>query len=172
MNFEDYIANVPNFPIEGIKFKDITTLIIDKDAFKAAIDELAAFGKKLGANVVMGPDARGFIFGCPVAYAMGVGFVPVRKPGKLPRETIKESYSLEYGKNELEINKDAFKKGDKVLIVDDLMATGGTVVASIKLAEKLGAEVVGVATVIELTELEGAKKLNNIPFYSLVKYNI
>ena len=172
MNFEDYIANVPNFPIEGIQFKDITTLIIDKDAFKAAIDELAAFGKKLGANVVMGPDARGFIFGCPVAYAMGVGFVPVRKPGKLPRETIKESYSLEYGKNELEINKDAFKKGDKVLIVDDLMATGGTVVASIKLAEKLGAEVVGVATVIELTELEGAKKLNNIPFYSLVKYNI
>ena len=172
MNFEDYIANVPNFPIEGIQFKDITTLIIDKDAFKAAIDELAAFGKKLGANVVMGPDARGFIFGCPVAYAMGVGFVPVRKPGKLPRETIKESYSLEYGKNELEINKDAFKKGDKVLIVDDLMATGGTVVASIELAEKLGAEVVGVATVIELTELEGAKKLNNIPFYSLVKYNI
>lgn len=172
MNFEDYIANVPNFPIEGIQFKDITTLIIDKDAFKAAIDELAAFGKKLGANVVMGPDARGFIFGCPVAYAMGVGFVPVRKPGKLPRETIKESYSLEYGKNELEINKDAFKKGDKVLIVDDLMATGGTVVASIKLAEKLGAEVVGVATVIELTQLEGAKKLNNIPFYSLVKYNI
>lgn len=172
MKFEDYIANVPNFPIEGIQFKDITTLIIDKDAFKAAIDELAAFGKKLGANVVMGPDARGFIFGCPVAYAMGVGFVPVRKPGKLPRETIKESYSLEYGKNELEINKDAFKKGDKVLIVDDLMATGGTVVASIKLAEKLGAEVVGVATVIELTELEGAKKLNNIPFYSLVKYNI
>ena len=172
MNFEDYIANVPNFPIEGIQFKDITTLIIDKDAFKAAIDELAAFGKKLGANVVMGPDARGFIFGCPVAYAMGVGFVPVRKPGKLPRETIKVSYSLEYGKNELEINKDAFKKGDKVLIVDDLMATGGTVVASIKLAEKLGAEVVGVATVIELTELEGAKKLNNIPFYSLVKYNI
>ncbi len=172
MNFEDYIANVPNFPIEGIQFKDITTLIIDKDAFKAAIDELAAFGKKLGANVVMGPDARGFIFGCPVAYAMGVGFVPVRKPGKLPRETIKESYSLEYGKNELEINKDAFKKGDKVLIVDDLMATGGTVVASIQLAEKLGAEVVGVATVIELTELEGAKKLNNIPFYSLVKYNI
>ena len=172
MNFEDYIANVPNFPIEGIQFKDITTLIIDKDAFKAAIDELAAFGKKLGANVVMGPDARGFIFGCPVAYAMGVGFVPVRKPGKLPRETIKESYSLEYGKNELEINKDAFKKGDKVLIVDDLMATGGTVVASIKLAEQLGAEVVGVATVIELTELEGAKKLNNIPFYSLVKYNI
>lgn len=172
MKFEDYIANVPNFPIEGIQFKDITTLIIDKDAFKAAIDELAAFGKKLGANVVMGPDARGFIFGCPVAYAMGVGFVPVRKPGKLPRETIKVSYSLEYGKNELEINKDAFKKGDKVLIVDDLMATGGTVVASIKLAERLGAEVVGVATVIELTELEGAKKLNNIPFYSLVKYNI
>ena len=172
MKFEDYIANVPNFPIDGIQFKDITTLIIDKDAFKAAIDELAAFGKKLGANVVMGPDARGFIFGCPVAYAMGVGFVPVRKPGKLPRETIKVSYSLEYGKNELEINKDAFKKGDKVLIVDDLMATGGTVVASIKLAERLGAEVVGVATVIELTELEGAKKLNNIPFYSLVKYNI
>ena len=172
MKFEDYIANVPNFPIEGIQFKDITTLIIDKDAFKAAIDELAAFGKKLGANVVMGPDARGFIFGCPVAYAMGVGFVPVRKPGKRPRETIKVSYSLEYGKNELEINKDAFKKGDKVLIVDDLMATGGTVVASIKLAERLGAEVVGVATVIELTELEGAKKLNNIPFYSLVKYNI
>ena len=172
MKLEDYIANVPNYPIEGIQFKDITTLLVNGEAFKESIDKLAEFGRKVGANVVMGPDARGFIFGCPVAYAMGVGFVPVRKPGKLPRKTISVSYTLEYATNTLEINIDAFKKGDKVLIIDDLMATGGTVEASIKLAEKLGAEVVGVATLIELEELKGKEKIGNIPFLSLIKYDI
>ena len=111
MKLEDYIANVPNFPKEGIQFKDITTLVNDKDAFQYAIDELANWGKELGANVVIGPDARGFIIGCPVAYAMHVGFVPVRKPGKLPRATIEESYDLEYGSNTLCIHADAIKKG-------------------------------------------------------------
>ncbi|MBP5342665.1 adenine phosphoribosyltransferase [bacterium] len=172
MKLENYIANVPNFPKEGIQFKDITTLLQNKDAFKECIDRLCNFGKEVGANVVMGPDARGFIFGSAVAYALNTSFVPVRKPGKLPRDTISCEYALEYGTNTLEINKDAFKKGDKVLIVDDLMATGGTIVASINLAEKLGAEVVGVASVIELTELKGTEKIGNIPFLSLVKYDI
>ena len=172
MKLESYITNVPNYPIEGIQFKDITTLLVDGAAFKEAIDKLAEFGRKLGATVVMGPDARGFIFGCPVAYALNVGFVPVRKPGKLPRKTISVSYELEYAKNTLEITYDAFKKGDKVLIVDDLMATGGTVEAAIQLAKMLGAEVVGVATLIELTELKGKEKIGDIPFLSLIKYDI
>ena len=170
MNLYDYIVNVPDFPKEGIQFKDISNLLKDKEAFKYSIDELAKFGKSLGANVVMGPDARGFIIGCPVAYAMGTGFVPVRKPGKLPRETVEESYSLEYGQNTLCIHKDALKKGDKVLIIDDLLATGGTVEATIKLVEKLGAEVVGIGVLIELEGLEGRKLLKDIAFKSLMKY--
>ena len=170
MKLEDYIANIPNFPIEGIQFKDITPLLNNKDSFHEAIKQLADFGREVNATIVMGPDARGFIFGCPVAYELNVGFVPVRKPGKLPRETIKESYSLEYGENVLEIHKDSFKKGDRVLIIDDLMATGGTIEASIKLAKQLGAEVVGVAVLIELLELNGKKNLNGIPFKSLIKY--
>ena len=110
----------------------ISNLLKDKEAFKYSVDELAKFGKEVGANLVMGPDARGFIVGCPVAYAMGCGFVPVRKPGKLPRETVEESYSLEYGTNTLCVHKDAVKKGDKVLVIDDLLATGGTIEATIK----------------------------------------
>lgn len=172
MKLEDYIANVPNFPKEGIQFKDITTLVNDKDAFQYAIDELANWGKELGANVVIGPDARGFIIGCPVAYAMHVGFVPVRKPGKLPRATIEESYDLEYGSNTLCIHADAIKKGDKVLIIDDLMATGGTVRATVNLVKKLGGEVVGVGALIELEELHGTDLIKGIPFKALVKYDI
>ena len=172
MKLEDYIANVPNFPKEGIQFKDITTLVNDKDAFQYAINELANWGKELGANVVIGPDARGFIFGCPVAYAMHVGFVPVRKPGKLPRATIEERYDLEYGSNTLCIHADAIKKGDKVLIIDDLMATGGTVKATVNLVKKLGGEVVGVGALIELEELHGKDLIKGIPFKALVKYDI
>ena len=172
MDFDKYIANVPDFPIPGIQFKDITTLIREGEVFKEAIKEMADFGRELGATVVMGPDARGFIFGCPVAYELGVGFIPVRKPGKLPRETISEAYSLEYGQNVLEIHKDALKPGDKVLIVDDLMATGGTVQASVNLVKKLGAEVVGVTSLIELTKLNGRSLIKGIPFKALVKYDI
>ena len=159
MKLEDYIANVPNFPKEGIQFKDITTLVNDKDAFKYAIDELANWGKELGANVVIGPDARGFI-------------IPVRKPGKLPRATIEERYDLEYGSNTLCIHADAIKKGDKVLIIDDLMATGGTVKATVNLVKKLGGEVVGVGALIELEELHGKDLIKGIPFKALVKYDI
>lgn len=170
MKLEDFIVNVPNFPKEGIQFKDITPLLSNSEAFKSAVDQLAEFGKSLGATKVMGPDARGFIVGCPVAYALDAGFVPVRKPGKLPRETIQVSYDLEYGSNTLEIHKDALKKGDKVLIIDDLLATGGTVVATIELCNQLGAEVVGVGVIIELTSLGGRDALKGYKLKSLIKY--
>lgn len=170
MRLEDYVANVPDFPEKGIQFKDITPMLNDPKAYKEAIERLAEFGRKIGANKVMGPDARGFIIGCPVAYALGVGFVPVRKPGKLPRKTIEESYTLEYGKNTLCIHEDALKKGDKVLIIDDLLATGGTVVATIDLAKRLGAEVVGIGVVIELVGLKGRDLLKGYTLESLIKY--
>lgn len=170
MKLEDFIQNVPDFPKKGIQFKDITPLLSDSEAFKESIDQLAEFGRSLGVTKVMGPDARGFIFGCPVAYALNVGFVPVRKPGKLPRETISVSYDLEYGSNVLEVHKDALKKGDKVLIIDDLLATGGTILAAIKLAQNLGAEVVGIGEVIELTELKGREILKGYNLKTLIKY--
>ena len=170
MKFEDYIVNVPNFPKEGIQFKDITPLLNNGKAYKAAIDELANWGKELNANVVMGPDARGFIIGCPVAYAMGVGFVPVRKPGKLPRKTVEEKYDLEYGSNVLCVHEDAIKKGDRVLIIDDLLATGGTLKATIDLVQKLGGEVAGIGLLIELEELNGKDLIKGYKYKSLIKY--
>lgn len=170
MNFKDYIANVNDFPKEGILFRDITPLMQDGKAFKQASNEIIEFAKKVNANIIVGPESRGFIFGCPVAYELEIGFVPVRKPNKLPRETISYSYELEYGQNELHIHKDAIKKGDKVLIVDDLLATGGTVEATIKLIEKSGGEVVGCAFLIELLDLKGREKLKNYPCFSLIQY--
>lgn len=170
MNFKDYVETVPNFPKEGIMFRDITPLIRDGEAFNACIDELANYGKKVNANVVIGPEARGFIFGCPVAYKLGLGFSPVRKPGKLPREAISTEYSLEYGTNTLCLIKDALKKGDRVLIVDDLLATGGTIKASIELVEKLGAEVVGIACPIELPALKGRETLKGYDVFTLMEY--
>ncbi len=172
MNFDKYITNVPDFPLPGIQFKDITTLIQDGDAFSEAINEMAEFAKSVGANMIMGPESRGFIFGCPVAVKLGIGFVPLRKPGKLPRETITESYDLEYGTNSLEIHKDSLKPGDKVVIIDDILATGGTILAGIKLAERLGAKVVGVCELIELTKLNGKDKFKDIPLKTLIKYDI
>ncbi len=170
MKLEDYIENVPNFPIEGIQFKDITPLLRDKDAFHEACKRLADFGKRVGANVVIGPDARGFIIGCPVAYEMNVGFIPVRKPGKLPRKTVFEEYKLEYGTNKLCIHEDSLKPGDRVLIIDDLLATGGTVEATIHLCEKLGAKVVGIGFLIELLDLKGKDHIKDIEYLSLIKY--
>lgn len=170
MNLRDYIADVPNFPKEGILFRDITPLMLDGDAFKYSCDQLTDFAKSLGATVICGPESRGFIFGCPVAYNMNIGFVPIRKPNKLPRETVNLSYDLEYGSNTLCVHADAFKKGDKVVIIDDLLATGGTVEAAIKLVEKLGATVVGCAFLIELEDLKGREKLGNTPIKTLVKY--
>jgi adenine phosphoribosyltransferase len=170
MNYTDYIKNVPNFPIEGIQFKDITPLIGDGKAFMTAINDLASFAKEKGANVIIGPDARGFIIGAPVAYALEASFVPVRKPGKLPREVISYEYELEYGKNKLCMHKDAIKKGDKVVIIDDLLATGGTVEATIKIVNEAGGEIVGLGFMIELVDLKGRDKLVGYPIKTLMQY--
>ena len=170
MNYKDYIANVPNFPCDGVLFRDITPLLQDAKAFSAACEELAADAKNLGTDVIVGPEARGFIFGGPVATKLGVGFVPVRKPNKLPREQISFSYSLEYGTNTLCMHKDAIKPGQKVFIVDDLLATGGTIEAAIKLVESLGGIVCGIGFVIELCDLKGRDLLSGYHVVSLIKY--
>jgi len=170
MNLKDYITNVPDFPIPGIQFKDITPLIGDGQAFQYATDLFVDFTKGIEADIIVGPDARGFIFGCPVATQLGLGFVPVRKPGKLPREVIEFSYDLEYGKNTLCVHKGDIKPGQRVLIIDDLLATGGTVEASIKLVEQSGAIVVGLAFLIELVALKGRDKLEGYNVLSLMKY--
>lgn len=170
MDYKKYIADVVDFPKEGILFRDITPLMAEGGVFKSACDEILAFAKKVGANVIVGPESRGFIFGCPVAYSMGIGFIPVRKPGKLPRETVSMSYDLEYGSNELHIHKGDIKKGQKVLIIDDLLATGGTVNATIQIVESMGAEVVGCAFLIELEDLKGRELLKNYEVFSLMSY--
>ncbi|XMB72548.1 adenine phosphoribosyltransferase [Mycoplasmatota bacterium WC30] len=170
MKYQDYIQNVPDFPIKGIQFKDITPLIGDGEAFKAVVDELAEWAKEQNANVVIGPDARGFIIGAPVATALRLGFVPVRKPGKLPREVLVYDYELEYGKNTLCMHKDAIKPGDRVVVMDDLLATGGTVQATVKLVEEAGGTIVGLGFMIELMELNGRDKIKNYPIKVLMQY--
>lgn len=142
----------------------------DGVAFKYATDKIVDFAKENKVDLVVGPEARGFIFGCPVSYALGIGFVPVRKPKKLPREVIEYAYDLEYGSNVLCMHKDAIKKGQRVLVVDDLLATGGTVEATIKLVEELGGVVVGLAFLIELLELKGREKLKEYPVFTLMEY--
>ncbi len=170
MDLKNYVASIPDYPSEGILFRDVTPLMQDGEAFKYACDELTKFAKEKGAQLVAGPESRGFIFGCPIAYNLGIGFVPVRKPNKLPRETIKMEYSLEYGTNTLEMHKDAVKKGQKVVICDDLLATGGTVEATIKMIEQLGGEVVGCCFLIELDALKGREKLKGYDVFSLMHY--
>ncbi|MDO4197775.1 MAG: adenine phosphoribosyltransferase [Erysipelotrichaceae bacterium] len=170
MNLKDYIADIPDFPSKGILFRDITPLLADKDAYKYAIDQLKEYVKDKGAELVAGPESRGFIVGCPLSYALNVGFVPVRKPGKLPRETISCEYALEYGTNEIFMHADAIKKGQKVIVVDDLLATGGTAKAACQLVERLGGEVVGVAFLIELEGLNGREALKDYDVFSLMKY--
>ena len=170
MNYKDYIAIVEDFPIKGISFKDITPLLQNAEAFTAAVKNLSEFAKEVGANGLVGPESRGFIFGCPVAVECGLSFVPIRKPGKLPREVAVKEYSLEYGTNKLCIHKDAVKEGDKVIIIDDLLATGGTVKAAVELIEELGATVVGCAFLIELTELKGSALLEGKTIKSLIQY--
>ena len=171
MDLASTIRSVPDFPIEGILFYDITTLLKNPEALKASVDQLVDHYKDVGVEVVVGMESRGFIFGMPMAYQMGIGFVPVRKPGKLPAETVSESYDLEYGTNTLEIHVDAIEKGQKVLIVDDLLATGGTAKATCNLVEKLGGEIVGVAFVIELNFLHGREKLKDYDVFSLLQYD-
>jgi adenine phosphoribosyltransferase len=170
MDLMKYITTVPDWPKPGIKFLDITTLMDNGEAYKYATDQIVKYAKEKQIELVVGPEARGFIIGCPVSYSLGVGFVPVRKEGKLPRETIKVSYGLEYGKDVLTIHKDAIKPGQRVLITDDLLATGGTIEATIKLVEKLGGYVAGIAFLIELSYLEGKKKLNGYDVLSLMQY--
>lgn len=170
MDLNNYITNVPDFPKKGIQFKDITPLIGDKEAFRFAINEMASFARAKGAEIIVGPDARGFIFGTPIAYALNLGFVPVRKPGKLPRETFEKTYDLEYGSNTLAIHKTEITPGQKIVIADDLLATGGTIDATIDLLSELGAEVVGCVFLIELDFLKGRDKLKDIPVKSLLHY--
>lgn len=170
MDLKQYVTIVENWPKEGIRFKDITTIMDNGPAYKYAVDEIVKYAKEVGAEVIVGPEARGFIIGCPVAYALEIGFAPVRKPGKLPREVISADYGLEYGKDTLTMHKDAIKKGQKVLIVDDLLATGGTVEATVNLIQQLGGEVVGAAFMIELTYLDGRDKLKGIDIRTLISY--
>lgn len=170
MDLRKYIATVPDFPQKGILFRDITPLLNDGKAYAHTVNCLAEYAKNSEAEVIVGPEARGFIFGSSVAYSLELGFVPIRKPDKLPREVIEIDYDLEYGSNKLSIHKDAIKKGQKVVIVDDLLATGGTIDTAIKLIESLGGIVVGSIFLIELTDLNGREKIGNYPVYSLIEY--
>ena len=171
MNLKDYVSEVPNWPKDGVSFKDITTIMDSGDAYRYATDQIVDFAKEKEVDIIVGPEARGFIIGCPVAYSMGIGFTPVRKDGKLPREVIKYEYDLEYGSNVLTMHKDAIKPGQRVLITDDLLATGGTIVATIKLIEELGGIVVGIAFLIELKYLNGMEKLKEYDTISLISYD-
>jgi len=170
MNLKDKVRIIEDFPKKGISFKDVTTLLQDREALRESIDVIANHLRDKKIDIVIGPEARGFLFGVPVAYALGAGFVPVRKPGKLPYETIKTSYDLEYGSDALEIHKDAIKKGQRVAIVDDVLATGGTVAAVAKLVEESGGEVVAIDFLIELTELKGREKIAQYDIMSVIDY--
>ncbi len=169
IDFSAHIRNVPDFPIKGIQFKDITTLLKDAEVFSASVDEIYNFYRHKEINKIVGIESRGFIFGGALAYKLNLGFVPVRKPGKLPAETLVEEYELEYGRDSLEIHLDAIQSGDQVLVVDDLLATGGTAAATCRLVERLGGQIVGVAFLIELVELNGRAKLNGYDVQALMK---
>lgn len=171
MDYKQHIKVVEDWPQEGVQFKDITPLMANGPAFQQAVQDIVTYAKKKEVDVIVGPEARGFIIGCPVAYELGVGFIPVRKKGKLPREVIEVEYGLEYGKNTLAIHKDAIKEGDRVLITDDLLATGGTIEATIQLVEKLGGIVVGCAFLIELGYLDGISKLKGYDVLTLMRYD-
>src|SRR5687767_12797978 len=165
------IRDIKDFPTEGILFKDITTLLKDGPAFRAVVDMLAAEYERQRVDVVVGIESRGFIFAGAVAHQLGAGFVPVRKLGKLPGKTIEVEYELEYGRDALAVHEDAIKAGQRVLAVDDLLATGGTMAATLRLVEQLGGKVVGVAFMIELAFLKGREKLKNYPLHSLIVYD-
>jgi len=170
VDLKQKIRDIPDFPKKGIIFKDITTLLADKEAFRTAIDMMAGHYEGMDIDLVLGAEARGFIFGAILAYRLGTGFIPVRKPGKLPYKTCETSYELEYGENVLQMHTDAVKKGDKILIVDDLAATGGTAKAKADLVEKMGGEVIGFCFLIELEFLNPRKALEGYEVFSLIKY--
>lgn len=167
---EDYIRTIPDFPEEGIMFRDITTVLQDADGFALAIDEMQKLLADTEFDVIVGAESRGFIFGAPLAYNMKKAFVPVRKKGKLPCETVEATYELEYGTATIEMHKDSIKPGQKVVIVDDLIATGGTIEAAAKLIEQLGGEVVKIVFLLELAGLEGRKRLSKYEVETVVTY--
>lgn len=170
MDLKDYIASIPDYPQKGIVFRDISPLMADGEAYREATRQIVEYANKKQIDMVVGPEARGFIVGCPVAFELGVGFAPVRKPNKLPRATIDVEYEKEYGTDVLSIHKDAIQPGQRVLVTDDLLATGGTVKATIELVEKLGGIVVGCAFLIELEELHGRDKIQNYDILTLMDY--
>lgn len=167
---EDYVMSIPDFPSPGIIFRDVTSILQDKDGLHLAIDELIAMLKDVDFDVIVGAESRGFIFGMPVAYELGKPFILARKPGKLPRETVSMEYALEYGTGTIEMHKDAIQPGQKVVIIDDLIATGGTVEAIAKLVEQLGGQVVKICFVMELAGLEGRKKLEKYDVEAAIVY--
>lgn len=169
-DYKEYIRVVEDFPKPGIRFKDITTLLGNGPVYRDAINDLRTMIKELQIDVIAGPEARGFVIGAPLAYAMGIGFVPIRKSGKLPCDAIEADYDLEYSKDRLAMHKDAIKPGQKVLIADDLLATGGTIATSINLIEQLGGEVVAAAFLIELSYLDGRKKMPGVEVFKLITY--
>ncbi|WBW99536.1 adenine phosphoribosyltransferase [Oceanirhabdus sp. W0125-5] len=172
MDLRDSIRIIKDFPVEGISFKDITPLLADGEALRETIKQIVDHLKDKNIDLIAGPEARGFLFGVPVANELGIGFIPVRKPGKLPYDTYAVEYDLEYGKDRLEIHKDAIKPGQRIAVIDDLLATGGTVAAVAKLIEEVGGEVASLNFVIELTDLKGRDKLEGYDINSLLKYDI
>ena len=171
MDLEKLIRDVPDFPKAGIVFKDITTLTRDADGLRAAVDAIVEQYRSAGVDIVVGVESRGFIFGTGVALGLGAGFVPARKPGKLPAETVRAEYELEYGTDAIEMHRDGIAPGQKVLIVDDLLATAGTAKAAAELVEKLGGEIVAIAFLIDLAFLRGRDKLSEYEVFSLIQYD-
>jgi adenine phosphoribosyltransferase len=171
MNLKEYIRDIPDFPKKGILFHDVTTLFKHPQAFEFVMKSMHDWYKDLKIDYVLGIEARGFIVGGILANSLSCGFVPIRKPGKLPADVIMEEYELEYGTDKVEIHKDALKKGDRVIVVDDLVATGGTLLAGIRLAEKLQANIIGVASVIDMPDLGGREKLSSYNYQYLVEYS-
>ncbi len=170
MDLKETIRTVPHWPIEGVMFRDITTLLQDPGAFRKACDLFYERYRDIGLDKVVGIDARGFIFGSVLAYKLNTGFVPIRKKGKLPYKTVSESYSLEYGTSVVEIHEDAIRKGDRVLIVDDLIATGGTIAAATRLVEKLGGIIVECAFLVGLPDLKGCELIQNYKIFTLTEF--
>ncbi|NLJ95924.1 MAG: adenine phosphoribosyltransferase [Clostridiales bacterium] len=168
---EDYVRSIPDFPEPGIIFRDVTSVLQDKDGLRLAVDQMQELLSGLDFDLIVGPESRGFIFGVPIAYNMYKPFIPVRKKGKLPCETISMDYELEYGKATIEVHKDAIKPGQKVVIIDDLIATGGTIEAITKLVEMLGGEVIKIVFLMELKGLEGRKKLSGYDVDAVIKYD-
>jgi adenine phosphoribosyltransferase len=165
-----YVASIPNFPEKGIIFRDLSPLMADGKAYRQATDQIVQFAKDKNVEMIVGPEARGFIVGCPVAYELGVGFAPARKKGKLPRATVKSTYQLEYGTSELYLHRDAVKPGQRVLVTDDLLATGGTISATIDLVKQLGGIVVGCAFIIELDALKGRERIKDYDTLTLMHF--